>query len=99
MKLDDDALNRVAARMLEDYDATKPGTIYAEGYRLELADAWRVQTAVTRLREARGEKVIGYKAGCVSPGNQKMMGLSQPVWGRLWESELHDDGVTLNKAS
>jgi len=84
--------------MLADYDAVNPGSVFAEGLRLELSEAWRVQTAVTRLREARGEKVIGYKVGCVSAVNQKMMGLPHPVWGRLWESELHDDGAALRKA-
>lgn len=96
--LDDDALNAIADRMLSDYDAVTPGTIFAEDFRLDLDDAWRVQTAVTRLREARGEKVVGYKVGCVSPGNQNMMGLAHPVWGRLWDSELHAEAAALKKA-
>ncbi len=96
--LDDETLESVAARMLADYDRVQPGSIFAEGFRLELADAWRLQTAVTRLREARGERVIGYKVGAVSPGNQQMMGVPHPVWGRLWDSELHDSGVTLEKS-
>lgn len=85
--------------MLADYDAVTPGTIYAEGFRLELRDAWQLQNAVTRLREARGEKVIGYKVGAVFPGNQQMLGIPHPVWGRLWKSELHGDGAVLKKAS
>jgi len=99
MKLDDDNLNTIATRMLVDYDAGKPGSVFAEGFRLELSDAWRLQTAVTLLREARGEHIIGYKVGCVSSGNQQMMGLNHPVWGRLWASELHDDGAQLKKAN
>jgi len=98
MPLDDDDLQEIAARMLTDYDNAKPGSIFSEGFRLELTDAWRLQTAVTQLREARGEKIIGYKTGCHAPVNQETMGLSQPVWGRLWESELHGNGVALSKS-
>jgi len=97
-KLDETELAVLAARMLADYDAVNPGTVFAEGLRLELSEAWRLQTAVTGLREARGEKVIGYKVGAVSAVNQNMMGLPQPVWGRLWETELHGDGAKLKKA-
>lgn len=83
--------------MLVDYDAVNPGSIFAEGFRLSLKDAWRVQTAVTSLREARGEKVIGYKVGSVSQVNQELMGLPHPVWGRLWDTELHANGIRLPK--
>ena len=91
-------LDIIAARMLLDYDNVTPGTIYAEGLRLDLSQAWRLQTTVTKLREARGEQVVGYKVGCVDPGNQKMMGVPHPVWGRLWASEQHEDGVVLAKS-
>jgi 2-keto-4-pentenoate hydratase len=97
MALDANAVQDIATRVLADYDAVKPGELFADGLRLELVDAWRVQAAVTRLRERRGETVIGYKVGCVTPGNQQMMGLDQPVWGRLWASELHETGVRLSK--
>jgi len=99
MSLDNGDLQKIAARMLVDYDNAKPGSIFTEGFRLDLADAWRLQTAVTQLREARGDKVIGYKTGCHAPVNQQMMGLTQPVWGRLWESELHNDGISLSKSN
>jgi 2-keto-4-pentenoate hydratase len=98
MPLDDDASNTIATRMLADYDAVTPGMLYADGLRLDLPDAWRVQTAVTRLREARGERVVGYKVGCVDPGNQALMGVPHPVWGRLWNSEQYGDAASLAKS-
>lgn len=88
----------VAERMLHDLDAHSPGTIFAEGLRLSLADAWKLQTAVANLREARGESVVGYKIGCVCEANQKANGLDHPVWGRLWSTEQHASGATLEKA-
>ncbi|MEL6964707.1 MAG: hypothetical protein AAFO01_18295, partial [Pseudomonadota bacterium] len=98
-ELDDESLEAIAARMLADYDETNPGTVFAEGLRLSTPDAWRLQTAVTTLREQRGESVVGYKIGCVCPGNQEMMGLTHPVWARLWSSEQHKDGVQLQKST
>lgn len=97
-ELDDDTLNAIARRMLDDYDAADPGTVFAEDFRLSITDAWRLQNVVTALREQRGETVVGYKIGCVCAGNQKMMGLTHPVWGRLWSSEQHGDDVSLKKA-
>lgn len=96
--LDDDTLHAIARRMLADYDAHNPGTVFADGLRLSISDAWRLQSAVATLREKRSECVVGYKIGCVCPGNQKMMGLAHPVWGRLWSTEQNGDGVTLEKA-
>ena len=98
-QLDDDTLNTIANQMLTDYDAVDPGKIFANGLRLEIPDAWRVQTAVTHLREQRGESVVGYKIGCVCDSNQRAMGLSHPVWGRLWSNEQHADDAVLGKAA
>ncbi len=97
MTIDNATLEHLARRLLADYDAAKPLSIFTEGLRLQLPDAWRLQNAVTGLREERGETVVGYKVGAVTPHNQKMMGLPHPVWGRLWASELHDSGVALSK--
>lgn len=90
-------LKPLAKRMLADYDARNPGTVFSEGVRLGLDDAWKLQAGVARLREQRGEKVVGYKIGCTCEGNQRANGLSHPVWGRLWSTEQHADGVALRK--
>ena len=97
-QLAEDTLNSLASQMLIDYDARNPGTVFADGLRLELTEAWRLQGAVAGLREKRGETVVGYKIGCVSENNQRSNGLSHPVWGRLWSTEQHLDGASLGKA-
>jgi len=96
--MNNNEIDTIARRILSDYDAVTTETIFAEGLRFDLSDAWRVQTAVTRLREDRGEHVIGYKVGAVDPGNQRMLGMPHPAWGRLWDSELHQNGVALKKS-
>lgn len=98
MKLTDDELNNRAMRMLADYDKRTPGTIFSEGFRLTLPDAWRLQIAVAELRVARKEKPIGYKIGATVEGNRKLMGLTHPVWGRLWDTEDFENGAILNKS-
>lgn len=98
MALDSSTLTPLAERMLADYDNAIPGTVFAEGLRLTAAEAWQLQSAVADLREARGERVVGYKIGCVCAGNQKMMGLTHPAWGRVWSTELHETGADLKKA-
>jgi 2-keto-4-pentenoate hydratase len=88
-------LNRMAARQLRDYDRKQPGTLFETHSGMTVDDAYALQTAVTRLREERGERVIGYKVGCTSPAIQQQFGFGQPVFGRLWNSECHVSGVQL----
>jgi 2-keto-4-pentenoate hydratase len=95
VQIDFDAL---AERMLADYDAREPGTVFAEGLRLSLPEAWRLQSAVAGLREGRGETVVGYKIGCVCEQNQRQMGIPHPAWGRLWSTEQFADQVKLKKS-
>lgn len=49
-ELDNDTLDTIAHRMLADYDAANPGTVFADGLRLSIPDAWRLQAAVAKLR-------------------------------------------------
>ena len=91
-------LSKYAFQMLHDYDSNTPGTIFKDKIRISIEDAWRIQSAVSDLREQRGEEVIGYKIGCVSKDTQLKMGFTKPAWGRLWKDELYLDGVTLEKS-
>tara|TARA_B100001093_G_scaffold94126_1_gene86311 strand:+ start:243 stop:1025 length:783 start_codon:yes stop_codon:yes gene_type:complete len=90
-------LDIFAKRILEDYDAKNPSTIFKEKIKLSNKDALYIQSNVTKLRLNRGEEVIGYKIGCVLKDTQKKMGFTQPAWGSLWNSELHSNATILNK--
>jgi 2-keto-4-pentenoate hydratase len=89
----------LAERMLRDYDRRMPGTLFADGIRLSLEEARRLQDTVAELRQRRGERIVGYKIGSVSPINQKRNGLTHPVSGRLWSTEQHSSGAKLPKSS
>ena len=96
-KLSVKELDIFANKILEDYDFKNPGVIFKEKKIITNEDALLIQSNVARLREKRGEKVIGYKIGCVSKDTQKKMGFTQPACGYLWKSELHNSGIILNK--
>ena len=86
-------INLFAQKILEDYDTKNPGTIFKDKIKISNADALLLQSAVSKLREKRGEEIIGYKIGCVLKETQKKMGFMQPAWGSLWKNELHANGV------
>ena len=90
-------LDVIANTILKDYDAKNPGKIFKTKIKLSNEDALHIQSKVTKLRIGRGEKVIGYKIGCVAKETQKKMGFNQPAWGTLWNSELYESGVRLEK--
>lgn len=90
-------LEEWAARQLADFDARDPGSLFGEGLTLDVAGGYELQTAVTRLREARGERVIGYKVGCTSPTIRTQLGIEHSVCGRLYDTERHESGAELSR--
>ena len=90
-------LELFAIKMLEDYDNKNPSSIFKKKINLSNNDALFIQSRVTKLRIDRGEKVIGYKIGCIAQETQKKMGFNQPASGTLWKSELHENGAELDK--
>ena len=96
-KLTQKEIDIFSQKILEDYDANNPGTIFKDKITISNDDALVIQSTVSKLRKKRGEEIIGYKIGCVLKETQKKMGFTQPAWGTLWKNELHDNGVILNK--
>ena len=90
-------LDFFANKILENYDIKNPSIIFKEEINITNEDALIIQSNVARLREKRGEEIIGYKIGCVSKDTQKKMGFTQPACGYLWKSELYTSGIELNK--
>jgi len=82
-----------AIKTLENYDGKNPSIIFKEEINITNEDALIIQSNVARLREKRGEEIIGYKIGCVSKDTQKKMGFTQPACGYLWKSELYTSGI------
>jgi 2-keto-4-pentenoate hydratase len=87
-----------ASRQLADYDAHDPGTLFADGLELDVAQGYALQAAVAHLRQRRGERIVGYKVGCTSPTIRKQLGIQHCVTGNLYDSERHASGVTLSRS-
>ena len=93
------ALAALADRQWHDYCARDPGTCFSDpGFTLDLQQAYALQGAVSALRVAGGDRVLGYKVGCTGPGTMEQFGMAGPIRGYLYESEVHWDGVTLSAA-
>jgi 2-keto-4-pentenoate hydratase len=90
----------IARRQLADYDAHRPGRIFADAaFTLTLAEAFEVQRQVAALRVARGEAIAGCKIGCISEAVQRQLGLDQPAFGHLFATELYRSGTVLSAAA
>ena len=90
-------LDLYSKKILEDYDAKNPSQLFKDKVEISNEKALLIQSKVADLRLKRGEEIIGYKIGCISKDTQKKMGFTQPASGFLWNSELHQTGVELNK--
>jgi 2-keto-4-pentenoate hydratase len=91
-------LQELARRMLADYDARTPGRSPGEPLDFETAQAYALQAEIARLRERRGERVIGYKIGCTSRTIRAQLGVEEPILGRLFDTGCHPSGVLLHSA-
>lgn len=94
------SLAQIAERQWRDYRSRNPGTYFAEAPdTLDLAQAYGLQDAVSRLRIGAGDEVIGYKVGCTGPGTVAQFGMEGPIRGCLFRSELRRSGDTIDAAS
>ena len=90
-------LDQLARRQLADYDARRPGLLFADPeFDLTVPEAYALQFKVADLRQLRGESVAGYKVGCVSPAVQGQLGLNQPLFGHIFDTEVYRSEVSLD---
>lgn len=65
---------------------------------LSEADGACSRAKVNALLELRLGSVIGYKAGLTASAVQKRFGYDKPVWGKLYEGMVLEDGATVEAA-
>jgi 2-oxo-3-hexenedioate decarboxylase len=56
---------------------------------LNLADAYRVTASVRKVREARGEHVVGRKIGFTNRTIWDEYDVHAPIWGYVYDRTLH----------
>jgi 2-keto-4-pentenoate hydratase len=82
--------------MLADYDARTPNQVFAEPVELTAEQAYLLQAEVTRLREQRGERVMGYKVGCTSRVIQRQLGINEPIFAPVFDTGRCKPGAELS---
>ena len=95
------AIEEIARELQDDLDARGLRRLYAESRGpASVQEAYELQRALRRVREARGEKVVGFKIGYTSPtvrrNSEKVMGLTESVHGYLWDTEAYPSGATID---
>src|SRR5262245_10730705 len=92
-------LQELARRILADYDDGAPCLVFGEPLDLTTVQAYALQAEIARLREARGEQVIGYKIGCTSSVIQRQLGIQEPIYGRVFDTGQVASGTRLSHAT
>src|SRR5271166_1791746 len=85
--------------LLTDRDALRPWDSFIPPDGLISEQAYALQGAVARLREDRGERVIGYKVGCTSRAIQDQLGIREPIFGRVFDTGCVPPGSRLSHHS
>src|SRR5439155_16807454 len=91
-----DAAQELARQMLADYDARTPGQLFGEPLGLTTVQAYALQAEIARLRQQRGERVIGYKVGCTSPAVQQQLQIGEPIFARVFDTGCLACGAALS---
>lgn len=90
-------LRETAKCLLHDFDIHKPGSIFErKELSISINNAYDLQFEVAAMRESRGERIAGYKIGCISDTMQRQLGIEQPVFGHLWDTEIYPSGAQLD---
>lgn len=63
---------------------------------LSVPDAYRIQQANVESRLTRGEHVVGHKIGLTAKAMQELFGVSEPDYGHLMSTMLHDARAPLD---
>src|SRR5258708_10049648 len=88
----DQAEKSLLTRVREARTSRKTTASQAETVGLDLEGAYRIQAASGENRELKG-----YKFGLISPAKQAQMGISAPIYGRVYSEMLLESPVHLSR--
>src|SRR5260370_42139921 len=88
----DQAEKILLTRVREARTSRKRTAPHAESVGLDLEGAYRIQAASGENRELKG-----YKFGLISPAKQAQMGISAPIYGRVYSEMLLESPVHLSR--
>jgi 2-oxo-3-hexenedioate decarboxylase len=85
----------LAARLVAAEDGREEIPPLSRRVELGVDDAYRVQDEVLRLKEERGEPVIGGKLGLTSRAKQVDMGVDNPLYAFVTSAMVHEGTVAV----
>lgn len=89
MTIDDRTADALARRLLAAADeASSIAPISGERGDFDLASGYDVGARVARLREARGERVAGWKIGFTNKAIWEEYGATAPIWGPMYDTTV-----------
>ncbi len=96
MKLDQNTIAQLAEYLesaeLQNKAVTKITDRYPD---MDWDDAYAIQSAIRKRKEARGTKIVGLKMGLTSHAKMKQMGVANPVYGFLTDYGSCADGAEI----
>ncbi len=96
MTLDKATIKNLAQHLDSAELSAKPVTKITDAYpKLDWDDAYAIQAEIRRLKEARGNKLVGLKAGLTSRAKMQQMGVDAPVFGVLFDYMSVLDGADI----
>ena len=99
MTLDKDIIRQLAEHLETAELNARPVTKITDAYpQLDWDDAYAIQADIRRLKEGRGQKVAGLKAGMTSRAMMKQMGVETPVFGLIFDYMSVVDGGEIKRS-
>ncbi len=96
MPTSQDIIDKLVQRFIELVDRSAPiEPVAALAPDLTVEEAYRVQKAIVDKLVARGDKIVGKKAAATSKALQTSLGLSEPAYGHLFQSQQVADAGTI----
>jgi 2-oxopent-4-enoate hydratase len=92
-----DLIARCAAELHRAESSRRPTEPLTSRFpRLTVPEAYRIQQTNIERRLARGERVVGHKIGLTARAMQEKFGVSEPDYGHLLDTMLHDEHTPLD---
>ena len=98
--LTDDQVTAAAAALFQAEADNEPITPISEQYpAADVADAYRISTAVTELKLKAGRLVKGHKIGLTSKAMRSLTGATEPDYGTMFDDWFLLEGSTVPRST
>lgn len=90
MSTSDTPPNALASDLLRAWDTGAQLACLTDTHRLSDAEAKTTAAEIVRMRQARGERIVGRKIGFTNRTLWPVYGVEAPMWAPMYDSTLHD---------